>query len=151
MTYDKFLLVLKEILESREAQALALSKGGWEGWLQCELWNRVSDSGITIERELKYPGFNTYCDLICSLDKRECWIELKAFGYLREVDINTFLDSFANDVLKLDAAPKGAAKLALLVIPRNIGEKATLKIYNRWPAIQVFTLDVMDLFLLKFE
>ena len=46
------------VLNSEKASAIALSKGGWEGWLQCELWYELSIEQTTeVEREVT-PHFS---------------------------------------------------------------------------------------------
>ena len=150
MTFNHFCEVLLTILSSRRAQALSLSKGGWEGWLQCELWNAVGDAGTTIERERKYPGYNQFCDLVCVLDLSEHWIEIKAFGQFQEAKARVFLDTFANDVLKLEGAPKDAQKIAALIVSNNIGGSLIEMVKSRWGGVQILMTNSMTIFLVRF-
>lgn len=150
MSFEQFLQIVEKVLSSPKAHALALSIGGWEGWLQCEIWNLVSEAGQSIERELKYPGYNQYCDLVCELDQQASWIELKAFGQFQQTRTDSFFDSFANDVLKLQGAPNGVARLALLVVPRNIGDVLIEKIAKRWSGIKSDKSEKAILFFLRF-
>lgn len=110
----------------------------------------MNDSGSAIERETRYPGFDLYCDLVGDIDGKQCWIELKAFGQFQQSRSGVFLDSFAFDVQKLDGAPPGAGRLALLVVPKNIGGDLTATIRRRWPGIKLVSADVVDVFYLTF-
>ena len=145
-----FFKLVGDVLSSRRAEALALSKGGWEGWIQCELWNAVNDAGTTVERERQYPGFNLYCDLVCALDGRDYWIELKAYGIFQTKDAARFLDAYANDVMKLNSAPRDAGKLALLVVPENIGQQLAQTIKQRWTGVVEASSSKIMLFYVKF-
>ncbi|MEO1641917.1 MAG: hypothetical protein AAFR74_01170 [Pseudomonadota bacterium] len=150
MNLQQFLHILVDTMASQKAQTLALSKGGWEGWLQCEMWAAVSQAGVSIERELQYPDSNTFCDLVCQIDNNPTWIELKAFGIFQKSNSNKFLDSFAIDVGKLDRAPDGVSKLAILVVPKSIGDVLIHLVSERWPAVTVSQTSTMYLCYIKF-
>lgn len=110
---DTFWEVLRNIVDGEEASTLSLSKGGWEGWLQCELWLWLTDEGVTVEREVPYPEDAGRCDLV--VEERH-WVELKAFGIFREKDERAFVESFLEDICKLESRPSGTSGLALLVV-----------------------------------
>jgi hypothetical protein len=111
------------VVRSEAAVSLCLSKGGWEGWLQCELWRYLTiDKNESPEREVAYPGGGERCDLVVSYNGAPLWVEIKCFGIFREGDANRFLDSIAKDIWKLDRKPAGAGGLALVVVPRAIGD-----------------------------
>ncbi len=130
---------LLKIMGSQRANALSLSKGGWEGWLQCELWAELSiQDGITAERELSYPTPNhaLRCDLVTTLPGGDhCWIEIKAYGAFRQGDENAFLDAIAIDVHKLGhIKPAGVSGLSLVVVPNAIASSFDGAIAQRgWP------------------
>jgi hypothetical protein len=112
-----------EVVNSEAASSLCLSKGGWEGWLQCELWRYLTIiKSESVERELAYPGTRERCDLVVSFNGVPMWIEIKAFGIFREGDANRFLDSIGMDIMKLAKKPHGANGLALVVVPKAIGD-----------------------------
>jgi len=109
-------------------QAIVLSKGGWEGWLQCELWNVLNDGfvvddyqyeGKSYMREERYLDGTTFCDLVD--DDRNFWIELKAYGIFR--DLNDFINKFKDDIQKIGRIYVPA--IAVVVIPK-IYEKESM-------------------------
>lgn len=109
------------VVDTEQAATLCLSKGGWEGWLQCELWRYLSiEKEETVERELRYPGSNYRCDLVVGFAAPQLWVELKAFGEFRAGDADAFLDDIAADVHKLPSKPLGAKGLAVVVVPKGI-------------------------------
>jgi hypothetical protein len=111
------------VVNRETAVTLCLSKGGWEGWLQCELWRYLTiDKNESAEREVAYPGGRGRCDLVVSHDRAPLWVEIKCFGIFRDGDANRFMDSIAKDIWKLDRKPAGASGLALVVVPRAIGD-----------------------------
>ncbi|MEL6141520.1 MAG: hypothetical protein AAFU67_07860, partial [Bacteroidota bacterium] len=123
------------IMGTEKANALSLSKGGWEGWLQCELWGTVTvDYQITTEREVSYPDENTRCDLVCTPGppNSQLWIEIKAYGIFRQGDENHFLDGIARDVYKLmHMRPPFTEGLSLVVIPNGIATQFEQAINQR--------------------
>ena len=126
---------VKQVVNTEKATALSLSKGGWEGWLQCELWSYLSlTKKTTVEREVLYPNSDPqiYCDLVVGATAPQLWVELKAFGFFRENDVNRFLDGVAQDVHKLThQKPAGSKGLVLVVVPKAIGTSFDTGITNR--------------------
>ena len=121
------------VVNSEHVATLSLSKGGWEGWLQCELWHYLSvEKKQSVEREVPYPtNSQQYCDLVIGGSAPQLWVELKAFGIFREGDENRFLDGIAVDVDKLHLKPAGSKGLALVVVPKGIGESFKAAILSR--------------------
>ena len=69
------------VADSERAARYSLSKGGWEGWLQCELWGYLGidkSPNLEVEREVRYPNTNYYCDLVVG---GEIWVEIKAVSH----------------------------------------------------------------------
>ncbi|UKO98628.1 hypothetical protein [Nostoc sp. UHCC 0870] len=123
-------VLIEEILNLHIVDAICLSKGGWEGWLQCELWVRLSLARrMTVEREVPYAD-GGYCDLVVQ-GNPELWVELKAFGVFREGDIPRFLDSVALDVQKLGTITIEKKALMILVIPNRSYELVKQQIIQR--------------------
>lgn len=123
--------VLK-VVNSESAAALCLSKGGWEGWLQCELWRYLTVvKNEPVEREIAYPGSRTRCDLVATHDGAPLWVEIKAFGIFREGDPDVFLDSIGLDIQKLAEKPAGARALVLVVVPKAISDAFTQALRDR--------------------
>ncbi len=111
------------VVNTEAAASLCLSKGGWEGWLQCELWRHLSiNQRETVEREVAYPGTRARCDLLASDNGVPLWVEIKCYGAFREGDADAFLDGIAADVGKLDGRPHGTRGLSLVVVPKAIGD-----------------------------
>lgn len=111
------------VVNSEAASSLCLSKGGWEGWLQCELWRYLTiNKSESAEREVPYPGSKNRCDLVAVSHGAPLWVEIKAFGIFREGDADRFLDSIGIDIMKLANKPHGANGLALVVVPKAIGD-----------------------------
>lgn len=111
------------VVNNEAAGSLCLSKGGWEGWLQCELWRYLTISkNESAEREVAYPGSRDRCDLVVSFNGTPLWVEIKAFGIFREGDADRFLDSIGIDITKLANKPHGTNGLALVVVPKAIGD-----------------------------
>lgn len=126
--------------QSEKATALCLSKGGFEGWLQAELWYYLNIiKNQSAEREVKYPQSNTYCDLVCSggMTAPNQWVELKAYGIFRDGDTDRFLDGVAMDVMKIDGKPQDASGSVYLVVPKAIADKIEGLIQRRgWHMFQ---------------
>ncbi len=119
MNLDDIMLVV----DSETAGALCLSKGGWEGWLQCELWRHLTVTrNEVVEREIGYPGGRERCDLLASYEGTPLWVEIKAFGIFREGDADRFLDSIGLDVMKLDRKPAATRGISVVVVPKAIGD-----------------------------
>ncbi|MGS0894636.1 hypothetical protein ACVBGC_19200 [Burkholderia stagnalis] len=111
------------VVNTEAAAALCLSKGGWEGWMQCELWRYLSiNRQEAVEREVAYPGGRERCDLVASAGGVPLWVEIKCYGIFREGDGDRFLDAIAKDLSKLDMKPPGARGLALVVVPKAIAD-----------------------------
>lgn len=129
------------VINTEKAAALCLSKGGWEGWLQCELWSHLSlEKGETVEREVAYPESRERCDLVIGSNS-QLWVELKAYAIFREGDANRFLDAVAYDIDKLSALPEETEKLVLVVVPQAIAESFSDAISQRgWNGFEVVEL-----------
>lgn len=127
------------VIDSERAVSLSLSKGGWEGWLQCELWGYLSlIKKKTVEREAPYPRSRERCDLVEGVAPDQLWIEVKAFGIFREGDADQFLDSIARDVYKLEARPNGSRGMVLVIVPKGIREAFTNAILQRrWTGFNI--------------
>ena len=111
------------VINTEKAAALCLSKGGWEGWLQCELWGHLNiKKKLEAEREVAYPGSSKRCDLVIRSSDPELWVELKAYGVFREGDADRFLNAVAADVYKMQDRPEGSNGLVLVVVPNAIAE-----------------------------
>ncbi|NEO15398.1 MULTISPECIES: hypothetical protein [unclassified Moorena] len=114
---------VREVVNSEGVAALSLSKGGWEGWLQCQLWAYLSlTKKQTVEREVLYPNSRQRCDLVVGFADPKLWVELKAFGIFRTGDEEEFLNSIAYDVLKLKNRPNGSTALVLVILPKVSSE-----------------------------
>lgn len=134
MIPDAITKALLAVMNSEKANALSLSKGGWEGWLQCELWAALTiDHSITVEREVTYPNTKARCDLVMTPPKpgQPCWIELKAYGIFRQGDEDAFLDAIAADVQKLQKKPGGTQGLSLVVVPNGIATAFNVALQQR--------------------
>ncbi|CAH5167158.1 TPA: hypothetical protein MEC17_000257 [Klebsiella pneumoniae] len=115
-----------KVMDNEKSNTLCLSKGGFEGWLQSELWYYLNIyKKESTEREVRYPGKDTYCDLVCnsSVTHPGQWVEIKAYGIFRDGDESRFLDSVANDVMKIDSKPVGAIGSVYLIVPKAVSEK----------------------------
>ena len=125
-----------QVINSEKAAAFCLSKGGWEGWLQCELWGYLSlEKKQEVERELAYPRSKKRCDLVVRQSNgSDLWVELKAYGVFREGDGDRFLDAIAADVHKIsNERPSGTNGLVLVVVPKAIAQSfATALAERRW-------------------
>ncbi len=120
------------VVNRESAAALSLSKGGWEGWIQCELWGYLSlVKNETVEREVPYPNSGQRCDLVVGSSPPQLWVEIKAFGIFREGDADRFLDSIAQDVYKLDNKPIGSSGLVLVIVPKGIGAAFGQALFRR--------------------
>jgi len=114
---------LSKIVNKEFAVTLSLSKGGWEGWLQCELWYIMSIyDKKEVEREVAYPSPQNKkrCDLVIKSDK-DIWIELKAFGIFRKSSVPDFVKKVEKDVKKIkDYRPANTQGFAFVVVPNTI-------------------------------
>ena len=130
---------IQHLVNTDEATALCLSKGGWEGWLQCQLWLYLTiEKDVLVEREVSYPDSNTRCDLVIEDDGDQLWIEIKAYGIFRESRINSFLDGVALDISKLEDRPAGTTGLVTVVVPNAIAESFYEGIKSRhWLGFEV--------------
>ncbi|EPW3921595.1 MULTISPECIES: hypothetical protein [Enterobacter] len=120
--------------QNEKASSLSLSKGGFEGWLQAELWYHLNIiKGESTEREVQYPHSLTYCDLVCdaTMTKPAQWVEVKAYGIFRDGDEPRFLDGVAADVMKIDGKPADASGSVYLVVPKAISDKVEALIVRR--------------------
>ncbi|MDU4841260.1 MAG: hypothetical protein E6X49_08935 [Leclercia adecarboxylata] len=105
--------------------ALCLCKGGFEGWLQVELWYYLNIlMGVSASREVAYPIGGGYCDLVC--DARggypAQWIEIKAFGAFRDGDERRVLESVGEDIVKIQRRPQGTAGAVYFLVPKAVAE-----------------------------
>lgn len=126
------------VVNTEAAASFCLSKGGWEGWLQCELWRYLSiNQRETVEREVAYPGSRARCDLVANDNGVPLWVEIKCYGAFREGDGDAFLDGIGADVGKLDGRPHGTHGLALVVVPKAIGDSFSQALQaRRWLGFQ---------------
>ncbi len=126
------------VVNTEAAASLCLSKGGWEGWLQCELWRHLSiNQRESAEREVAYPGTRARCDLVASDNGVPLWVEMKCYGIFRQGDEDAFLDGIAADVGKLETRPPGTHGLALVVVPKAIGDLFSQALQaRRWLGFQ---------------
>lgn len=142
---------LLAVVNTEHAAALSLSKGGWEGWLQAELWyylNITKTPTESTEREVKFPQTQTYCDLMTSTNQ---WVEIKAFGIFREGDENRFMDGIALDVMKMDKRPNGATGLVWVVVPRAIGDELVRAFKDRgWNGFERTNAEYVSIFQMRF-
>lgn len=88
------------------------NQGGWEGWLQAELYYQLSRDFPTA-REMKYPitDWDMYCDLYVRDENDEMYIELKADT--QETHRN-MKDLYREDIEKLEGV-RGIRGFAILV------------------------------------
>jgi hypothetical protein len=152
MILDDIIESVLTIMESEKASALSLSKGGWEGWLQCELWANLSlKKQFSVERELPYPKKNTRCDLVIASLEAIVWIEIKAYGIFRDGDEAAFLDSVAQDVYKLSSEkPEGSKGLSLVVVPTSISDNLEKEFISRkWAGFKQHKSKYVHLFYLE--
>jgi hypothetical protein len=150
MIPDEILYPLLTIVNGPKAGELSLSKGGWEGWLQCELWAALNSNKIANEREVSFPGTRKRCDLVV---KQILWIELKAYGIFREGDANEFLDAVAADVDKLiNERPKRTLGLLIVVVPNAIAESFSQAINERkWKGFTQKSYTYVTIYDMNFE
>ncbi|MDJ0556318.1 MAG: hypothetical protein QNJ68_18145 [Microcoleaceae cyanobacterium MO_207.B10] len=141
---------VKAVVNSDYAAALSLSKGGWEGWLQCQLWGYLSlTKGVTVEREVYYPNSAQRCDLVVGATDPKQWIELKACGVFREGGKQQFLDKIAYDLFKLMHKPNGSTGLVLVVVPKTSVEWfESAKMQRRWDGFQTKEASHVNLYYL---
>lgn len=120
-----------------KAAELSLSKGGWEGWLQCELWHYLNfDLSVSTEREAPYPGQHLKkCDIVSTEGDRPTWVEMKAHGVFVENRIPDILNGIGKDLIKLGLRPHGTIGQAFVVIPNALKDQVKDAIRKRWPGI----------------
>lgn len=114
--------------------ALCLSKGGFEGWLQVELWYYLNVlQGVSAAREVAYPTGGGYCDLVCDAtrDQPAQWIEIKAFGAFRDGDEKRVLESVGEDIVKIQRRPQGTAGAVYFLVPKAVAEKVEAVIIEK--------------------
>ncbi|MEO2051924.1 MAG: hypothetical protein ABGX00_09145 [Allomuricauda sp.] len=134
MTLEDLFNLIKLIVNGQKAYELSLSKGGWEGWLQCELWYLLNQNDISSERELPYPPPHgkKRCDLVIS-DQVNKWVEIKAYGVFRDKSVEDFITAIAADVDKLiHDRPQNTNGISLVVVPKAISHKFLEAITRRW-------------------
>ncbi|MEQ9862643.1 hypothetical protein OI450_07060 [Pectobacterium cacticida] len=130
------------VLEAQDekAAALSLSKGGFEGWVQAELWYYMNIvKGEPVAREVRYPDSLTYCDLVCdaTMTSPAQWVEVKAYGIFRDGDEMRFLDGVSTDVMKIYGKPSDATGSVYLIVPKAISGKIEALIKRRgWNIFQ---------------
>ncbi|TAN06837.1 MAG: hypothetical protein EPN36_03655 [Rhodanobacteraceae bacterium] len=142
-----------DVVNTAAAASLSLSKGGWEGWVQCELWRHLVDKGESAEREAPYPVpySNLRCDLVADADGTPLWVEIKAFGVFRHGDEVRFLDSVSTDVMKLGSKPEGAIGLAVVIVPNAIADSFRRALSDRgWHGFKVQEAEYVSVFHLQF-
>lgn len=140
------------IVNRPDAVNLCLSKGGWEGWLQCELWRYLTFvRDESVEREIAYPNTSNRCDLVVSPSRSvQMWVEIKAYGLFRQGDENNFLDSIAADLYKLDNyKPKNTSGLMLVVVPAAIAASFNVAI-SRWAGVSISQGQYVSIFYWQF-
>ncbi|MBB1087038.1 hypothetical protein H4F99_00890 [Lysobacter sp. SG-8] len=143
------------VVNTEAAATLALSKGGWEGWVQCELWRHLTVvKGEPAEREYPYPRpyQRQRCDLVARGDDgRPLWTEIKAYGIFREGDADRFLDGIGVDLMKLENRPRGTRALSLVVVPKAIEESFLWALRQRkWLGFSVTNGTVVSVFHMTF-
>lgn len=121
------LSILEATMSEDKASIMALSKGGWEGWLQCEYWNALNLQGVSTEREQQYPNQTTRCDMLCKPGGNPLlYIELKALSEFQGYNVSNFYNNAAQDLIKLhQMKPSSIPGLALIVIPRGLSNAQT--------------------------
>lgn len=128
---DKIMGALLEVLKTDRAKELFLSKGGWEGWLQCELWSKLNmDFCISTQREIKYDLLNYFCDLVVD---DLWWVEIKAFGLFRGNDVNNFVGGVIRDVDKINHRPIGTYGVVFCIVAAASNEIFKDSLGDRWP------------------
>lgn len=128
---DTIMDALLKVLNTERAKELFLSKGGWEGWLQCELWSRLNmDYRLSTEREIKYDLLSYYCDLVI---QEEVWVELKAFGLFRENDLSNFVAGVIRDVDKINHRPLKTHGIVFCVVATASSEMFKESLCDGWP------------------
>ncbi|MFB5679069.1 hypothetical protein ACE3NQ_29580 [Paenibacillus terreus] len=80
-------------------------KGGWEGWLQVQIYLRLNKDGEvgtqSFTREEYYPGLLTRSDFTfvpTNASNTKTWVELKV---LRNEDADTAVKEFMEDITKI--------------------------------------------------
>lgn len=131
----------------QKAAALALSKGGWEGWLQCELWLHLVMNSITVERELAYPGMRLRCDLVVGDSQPRIWTEIKAFGIFREDE--QFIEVIRQDALKLNSVPVGDTALLVVVVPKTAVGHVVQQLKTVWLGFRHEDAETVGIFYLS--
>jgi hypothetical protein len=131
MRINDLLNVVAEIMNQPVAQAICLSTGGWEGWLQCQLWYALTQRihPVQADREVQYPNAQQRCDLVVALNPNkpgqpaydigqnvEVWIEIKALGGNQVNNLDNFINGIRNDVLKLNN--RNVPGLSIVVVPK---------------------------------
>lgn len=90
---------------SEKLSTICQLKGGWEGWLQAELFVKIfnmSDKRVISFREVRvFEKSQQACDFLVEgdSDSQGCIVELKALGFAR--DIKAFLGDVRKDLAKL--------------------------------------------------
>lgn len=117
MSYEKFLEYLKLFLNNKQPTEISNSKGGWEGWLQAELWYDITFSeNLVVGREVALPGGGGRCDLVIEA----LWVELKCFSAFTYPNIEGFITACKEDAVKLrDYA--GGDGVAVSILPKYTG------------------------------
>lgn len=111
--------------QAGKAAALSLSKGGFEGWLQAELWYLINTTiGESADREVAYSN-GSVCDLVCydvmrNGEKANQWVELKALGEFREASVKGFIRDVIYDLSKIKYRPQNTFGSVYLVVPKGL-------------------------------
>lgn len=95
--------------------------GGWEGWLQVQIYLRMKkEAGVAeFRREVPYPRGNAKCDFVLSPSRgSNIWVEMKV---QRIADPQQPVNDFIADINKLPKEGFGANDMAgaVVVIPHN--------------------------------
>lgn len=141
------------VIGNDENVSMCLSKGGWEGWLQCELWKYLGNvKKITAEREMPYPYPNSRkkCDLCVGFDQNQ-WVEIKAFGQFREGDERKFIRNVEKDIDKMKLRPTGSKGLILTIVPASFSDNFRSLLARSNLPFQESNGGIIYIFSLRFE
>jgi hypothetical protein len=151
VNYSEVIQALNAILtEQKNAIGeFSQSSGGWEGWLQIEMWKRW-DYG-KVYREESVWGDRRAIDLW--FPETKFGVELKCLGLKRTEDKNdifsktytkysAFAEGVLTDVEKVATLPQGGTGIAIVVIPTWLPEAQVLKLKTELSE-KTFTWDYM--------
>jgi hypothetical protein len=137
MNYMDYLQKLDAVFiqKRRDIENMSQSSGGWEGWLQGEMFNKWNCGQVL--REQPVWGDGREIDFWFPVTK--FGVEIKCLGLNRVKSDHDIISkrtstytSFANDVLKdvkkVAELPQGATGMAIVVIPTWLPEEAAGKV-----------------------